>query len=148
MRGYLSTWAYFADKKKPGEALTLWPPRGSFFGDVQVVNSADPKFIESGYDKDKCVESSNESSSYVAKLSQGEDHILAVGLLEYLRQPAQRQTPPRDTKVLFGAFVRTDIPGADGDCSGALQSLEFAQTLQDAIPGQSRSRSLPHLRHF
>jgi hypothetical protein len=148
MRGYLSTWAYFADKKEKDEPLKLWPPRGSFFGDVQVVNSADPHFIESGYDKDKCVQSSTWSSSYVAKLSQGEDRILAVGLLEYLRQPAQRQTPPRDTKVLFGAFVRTDIPGADGDCSGALQSLEFAQTLQDAIPGQRRSRSLPHLRHF
>ena len=52
----------------------------------------------------------------------------------------------KNTKVLVGVFIRSDIPGADLDCDGAKASLQFAQDLSDMV-GWTRSLPgvLPHL---
>ena len=39
----------------------------------------------------------------------------------------------RNTKVVVGTFVRSDIPGADLNCDGARASLEFAQGLSEVV---------------
>jgi hypothetical protein len=174
MRGYLYGWAQKSDRVKEGEKLELWPPHEGYFGEIQVIDSDNKQFVRQGYNKDKCAQSVLAEKSYPAMLAQGNDKILAVGMLEYLRRPdlphrdpapaaqdpqqplLQQNTPtppaaglepPKNAKVLFGAFLRSDIPGADKDCSGALQSLQFAQALQDNIPGDTRQQSLPHIMH-
>ena len=43
----------------------------------------------------------------------------------------------KNTKVLVGTFVRSDIPGADIDCEGARASLQFAQASSDADSSDS-----------
>jgi len=157
MRGYLYGWAQKSDRVKEGETLELWPPDEGYFGEIQVIDSDNKAFVKQGYDKDKCAQSVLAEKSYPGMLAQGYDKILAVGMLEYLRRPdlphrdsapaEDPQEPPKNAKVLFGAFLRSDIPGADKDCSGALQSLQFAQALQDNIPGDNRQQSLPHIMH-
>eukprot|EP00929_Paragymnodinium_shiwhaense_P023972 TRINITY_DN14881_c0_g1_i3.p1 TRINITY_DN14881_c0_g1~~TRINITY_DN14881_c0_g1_i3.p1 ORF type:complete len:1452 (+),score=373.81 TRINITY_DN14881_c0_g1_i3:134-4357(+) len=142
LRGYLGLWAFKAEKKKGGEQLALFPPDAEFFGQCQVIDANDPKFISRGYNKEKCVQPAGAGESYTEQLAKGEDKIMVVGFLEMLRRLAKG----KDTKILLGSFLRTDIPGADQDCSGALQSLEFAQSVQDALPGQSREEALSHLR--
>jgi len=147
MKGYLGYWAKTSQLSAPGSIINLWPPeelkvKGK---DNQIVDYTDgSKISEMGYDIFKFLKPKDAEESYAEQLSHGQDGIMLVTMLEYIRRISVRRD--KNTKVLVGVFVRSDIPGADLDCDGAKASLQFAQDLSDMV-GWTRSLPgvLPHL---
>jgi len=147
MKGYLGYWAKTSQLSAPGSIINLWPPeelkvKGK---DNQIVDySEGSKISETGYDIFKFLKPKDAEESYAEQLSHGQDGIMLVTMLEFIRRISVRRD--KNTKVLVGVFVRSDIPGADLDCDGAKASLQFAQELSDMV-GWTRSLPgvLPHL---
>ncbi|CAE7689922.1 Kif15 [Symbiodinium necroappetens] len=134
MKGYLGYWAKTSQLSAPGSIINLWPPeelkvKGK---DNQIVDySEGSKISETGYDIFKFLKPKDAEESYAEQLSHGQDGIMLVTMLEFIRRISVRRD--KNTKVLVGVFVRSDIPGADLDCDGAKASLQFAQELSDMV---------------
>eukprot|EP00930_Biecheleria_cincta_P081779 TRINITY_DN7111_c0_g1_i2.p1 TRINITY_DN7111_c0_g1~~TRINITY_DN7111_c0_g1_i2.p1 ORF type:complete len:1292 (+),score=228.55 TRINITY_DN7111_c0_g1_i2:65-3940(+) len=147
MKGYLGVWAQHSKKAGPGVKLhDLWPPvEFDILGrDAQTIDSTPGSRIsEEGYKPWKFIQSVSDGN-YAKMLALGQDHVMLLTMLEHIRLEALSKE--KDTKVLVGAFVRTDAPGADPNCDGTRASLRFAQDLSDAI-GWRRDTpgALPHL---
>lgn len=89
-----------------------------------------------GYNKNRFVEAKDARKSYFDLLGEGQDTLLGISILESIRRESQvvKKGQTRGKyRCLFGAFVRTDRPNGDPDCSGAKQSLEFAQILSEEM---------------
>eukprot|EP00930_Biecheleria_cincta_P081778 TRINITY_DN7111_c0_g1_i1.p1 TRINITY_DN7111_c0_g1~~TRINITY_DN7111_c0_g1_i1.p1 ORF type:complete len:1273 (+),score=232.03 TRINITY_DN7111_c0_g1_i1:72-3890(+) len=147
MKGYLGVWAQHSKKAGPGVRLRdLWPPVefDRLGKDAQTVDaSPGSRISEEGYKPWKFIQSAS-GGNYAKMLALGQDHVMLLTMLEHIRLEALSKE--KDTKVLVGAFVRTDAPGADPNCDGTRASLRFAQDLSDAI-GWRRDTpgALPHL---
>jgi len=142
MKGYLGQWAGVSAKTPQGELFSLWPPEMD--GEDQEVDyDLEGGIKDKGYNIFSFLKPKGAAESYRQELKRGEDNIMLVSMLEYIRGLGVRQE--KNTKVLIGTFVRSDIPGADLDCDGAKASLEFAQDLSNMV-GWSRDDPgvLPH----
>jgi len=145
MQGYMGAWAHKSSRVSSGAPLGLWPATDMAMQirTPQILDSTPGSdFTENGYDLYKYIQGSQEDESYALRASRGSDEVMMLTMLESLRRPAESRG--KVTKVLFGAFVRTDQPGSDPDCAGARVSLEFAQGLSEAV-GWRRSNGLTHL---
>jgi hypothetical protein len=149
MKSYLGSWSSASSNAVPGEKFDLWPVASlkSESKTAQVIDaSPDSPYIRDGYDLYNFVKSSDpvyNGESYAERTADGRDDVMILSMLEFMRRGATDRD--KEAKVLFGAFVRTDQPGADPDCDGARVSLEFAQGLSEAV-GWKRSEALHHLR--
>jgi len=149
MKSYLGAWSSASSRAPPGAKFDLWPVASlkEQAKTAQVIDaSPDSPYIRDGYDLYGFVKSSDPAyngESYAERTADGRDDIMMLSLLEYMRKGATDRD--REAKVLFGAFIRTDQPGADPDCDGARVSLEFAQQLSEAV-GWKRAEALHHLR--
>mmetsp|Transcript_56276 Transcript_56276/g.105511 ORF Transcript_56276/g.105511 Transcript_56276/m.105511 type:complete len:403 (-) Transcript_56276:85-1293(-) len=142
MKGYLGRWADVSSRTPKGQLFSLWPPEMD--GTDQTVDYEEENGIkDKGYNIFWFLKPKGATESYREQLKRGEDNIMLVSMLEYIRGLGVRQE--KNTKVLIGTFVRSDIPGADLDCDGAKASLEFAQDLSNMV-GWSRDDPgvLPH----
>ncbi|CAK9033355.1 unnamed protein product [Durusdinium trenchii] len=141
MKGYLGIWAKTSQQAPAGSILNIWPPSDfSVKGKInQVVDySENGRIREQGYKIYDYIKPADALASYAEDLAHGKDGIMLVTMLEYIRRISVHRK--RNTKVLVGTFIRSDIPGADLDCDGARASLEFAQDLSDMV---GWSRGLP-----
>eukprot|EP00439_Symbiodinium_sp_Y106_P073650 s768_g13.t3 len=107
MKGYLGYWAKTSQLSAPGSIINLWPPeelkvKGK---DNQIVDYTDgSKISEMGYDIFKFLKPKDAEESYAEQLSYGQDGIMLVTMLEYIRRISVRRD--KNTKVLVGVFVR------------------------------------------
>jgi len=142
MKGYLGYWADQSSKSEMGALLNVWPPKVKGKDNYQTVNY-DPgqPITVAGYNIYTFIKSAHAEESYAQQLMRGKDGIMLVTMLEYIRQLSVRRQ--RNTKVMVGTFIRSDIPGADLACDGAKASLEFAQELSEGV-GWSRKQGIWH----
>lgn len=146
MKGYLGYWAQTSQKEELGVVLNVWPPREVQGADnFQLVDYVTPnsQITNLGYNIYTFIKDAHAEKSYAQALQEGKDGIMLVTMLEYIRQLSVRRN--RNTKVMVGTFIRSDIPGADLDCEGAKASLEFAQELSTVV-GWSRKSGIWHFK--
>lgn len=146
MKGYLGYWAQTSQKEELGVVLNVWPPREVSGADnFQLVDYVTPnsQITNLGYNIYTFIKDAKAEKSYAQALQEGKDGIMLVTMLEYIRQLSVRRN--RNTKVMVGTFIRSDIPGADLDCEGAKASLEFAQELSTVV-GWSRKSGIWHFK--
>jgi len=146
MKGYLGIWAKASKMNPPGTLLNFWPP-----ADMKVQGKINQEvdyrpgspISEQGYKIYDFIRPRGHEESYATALAHGQDGIMLVTMLEWIRRLSVDQG--KNTKVLVGTFVRSDIPGADIDCEGARASLQFAQDLSDSV---GWNRMLPGVLPF
>ncbi|CAE7669051.1 unnamed protein product, partial [Symbiodinium sp. CCMP2456] len=147
MKGYLGIWAKESQMQPAGTILDIWPPADlEVKGKINQVVDYSPgsKISEQGYSIYDFIKPRGEEKGYAQQLAHGEDNIMLVAMLEYIRGISVRSG--QNTKVLVATFIRSDIPAADLNCEGARASLEFAQDLSEMV---GWSRGLPGvLPHF
>eukprot|EP00746_Dinoflagellata_sp_MGD_P011496 gnl/MRDRNA2_/MRDRNA2_124126_c0_seq1.p1 gnl/MRDRNA2_/MRDRNA2_124126_c0~~gnl/MRDRNA2_/MRDRNA2_124126_c0_seq1.p1 ORF type:complete len:1845 (+),score=309.40 gnl/MRDRNA2_/MRDRNA2_124126_c0_seq1:152-5686(+) len=88
------------------------------------------------YDKAKLIEPKDQDETYYEEVrTKFVDKVMGATIFDFLRRRANR--PERNAhpalenklKILFGAFIRSDIPNGDAACTGAQMSLDFSQKL-------------------